>query len=268
MDGQDSRRLEEGEIDMISKSGIRVVAVSDYEELSREAARRIIAAVRQHPASVLGLATGSTPEGTYRELVRDHQEKGTSYRRVTTFNLDEYVGLAADNPHSYHAYMEQHLFRHLDISRERTHLPDGMAGEPEAECRGYEAMIRKAGGIDLQVLGIGVNGHIGFNEPGTPFSSETQVVRLTESTRQANQIHFEDPKQVPTHAITMGLATIFRSRSILLLASGAKKAPVIRRLLTEAEITPALPASILRSHEDVTLIADQEALSQVGSSLD
>ncbi len=119
MDGQDSRRLEEGEIDMISKSGIRVVAVSDYEELSREAARRIIAAVRQHPASVLGLATGSTPEGTYRELVRDHQEKGTSYRRVTTFNLDEYVGLAADNPHSYHAYMEQHLFRHLDISRER-----------------------------------------------------------------------------------------------------------------------------------------------------
>lgn len=260
--------VEEGEIDMISKSGIRVVAVSDYEELSREAARRIIAAVRQYPASVLGLATGSTPEGTYRELVRDHREKGTSYQQVTTFNLDEYVGLAANDPHSYHAYMEQHLFCHLDIPRGQTHLPDGTAEEPEVECRRYEEMIREAGGIDLQVLGIGVNGHIGFNEPGTPFSSETQVVQLAESTRQANQIHFEDPEQVPTHAITMGMATILRSRGILLLASGAKKAPVIQRLLTEAEITPDLPASILRSHEDVTLIADQEALSLVGTDLD
>lgn len=259
--------VEEGEIDMVSKSKIQVVAVSDYEELSREAARRIIAVVRQHPASVLGLATGSTPEGTYRELVRDHEEHGTSYHQVTTFNLDEYVGLAANDPHSYHTYMDQHLFRHLDIPQGNTHLPDGSAEKPEAECRRYEEMIRQAGGIDLQLLGIGVNGHIGFNEPGTPFSSETQVVQLDESTRQANQIHFEDPQQVPTHAITMGMATILKSRGILLLASGAKKAPVLQRLLTETEITPDLPASILRSHEDVTLIADQEALSLVEADL-
>lgn len=253
---------------MKTKSGIRVVAVSDHHELSREASRRIIETVRQNPAVVLGLATGSTPEGTYHELVRDHQENGTSYSRATTFNLDEYVGLTPENPHSYHAYMEHHLLRHLDLPQERIHLPRGDMSELEVECRRYEEMIREAGGIDLQLLGIGMNGHIGFNEPGTSLSSETQVVRLTESTRQANKIHFDDPEGVPTHAITMGMATILRSQSILLLVSGEKKAPVLKRLLTEDEITPDLPASALRSHGDVTLIADQEALSLVETALD
>lgn len=251
---------------MKTKSGIRLVAVSDHRELSREASRRIIQAVRQNPAVVLGLATGSTPEGTYHELVRDHQENGTSYSRVTTFNLDEYVGLKPEDPHSYHAYMEHHLLRHLDLSRERIHLPRGDASELDAECLRYDQLIREAGGIDLQLLGIGVNGHIGFNEPGTSLSSETQAVRLTESTRQANKIHFADPEAVPTHAITMGLGTILRSKSILLLISGEKKAPILKRLLTEDEITPDLPASALRSHGDVTLIADQEALSLVEPS--
>ena len=240
---------------------MELVRVQNYEEMCDLAAERIIRVVKETESPVLGLATGATPTGVYEKLVSDHRQNGTSYRHVTTFNLDEYVGLGPEDATSYFFYMMEHLFRHIDIPVGQTHIPDGLAKNPEEECVRYEREIEEHGGIDLQILGIGRNGHIGFNEPGTPFSSKTHVVKLTESTREANRPFFDGKDQVPTHAITMGLSTIMKSKKIVLLANGKMKAPVLHRLFTMDEPSPELPASILKQHPNVTIIADEEALS-------
>ncbi|KAF0994688.1 glucosamine-6-phosphate deaminase [Geobacillus sp. TFV-3] len=241
---------------------LKLLEAADYAEMSRQAARMIIKQVKEKPNAVLGLATGSTVLGTYHELVTDHRQNGTSYRRVRTVNLDEYVGLGPDHPNSYRYYMNQHLFAQLDIPLHQTHVPDGLAADLDEECSRYERLIDELGGIDLQLLGIGRNGHIGFNEPGTPFSTATHVVELTELTREANARFFPSFDDVPRYAITMGIATILRSRRIVLLASGEEKAEAIARLL-EGVVTPDLPASALHLHPDVTIIADREALSLI-----
>ena len=240
---------------------MQLVRVQNYEEMCEKAANRILQVVKELKSPVLGLATGSTPTGVYKNLVSDHQQNGTSYKHVTTFNLDEYVGLGPDHSTSYYFYMMEHLFRHIDIPVEQTHIPNGLANNPEEECLQYERKIEENGGIDLQILGIGRNGHIGFNEPGTPFSAKTHVVELTESTREANSSFFDSKDQVPTHALTMGLSTIMKSKEIILLVNGKHKAPILHQLLTTNEPTPDLPASILKDHPNVTIIADEEALS-------
>lgn len=241
---------------------MRLIRVRDYDALCDKVTAILLARVKTGERLNLGLATGATPVGIYARLVEDALKNGTSYRQVYTFNLDEYVGLSAEDPQSYHYYMEDALFRHLDFPPGGTHLPDGTASDLQAECRRYEAAIRKAGGIDLQLLGIGVNGHIGFNEPGTSFASRTHVVTLTESTRQANQRFFPDPRKMPKQAITMGIATIMESKAILLMASGRDKAPIVTRLLTE-QVSESLPASVLKRHPCATLIAEERALGHL-----
>ncbi|PTM57626.1 glucosamine-6-phosphate deaminase [Desmospora activa DSM 45169] len=237
---------------------MRVIQVPNAQEMNRWAAAHIIQLVQTQPPSVLGFATGSTPEGIYRELVADHRQNGTSYKEVVTFNLDEYVGLKRDHPNSYHTYMQTRLFDHLDCVSHRTHIPAGDATDLAAECHRYEQQISRYGGIDLQLLGIGRNGHIGFNEPGTSFDSRTHVVKLTESTRNANAHFFQRKEEIPTHAITMGIASILSSRQILLLAAGHTKAEAIARLI-EGPVDADFPASALKQHSDVTVLADESA---------
>ncbi|SEM70498.1 glucosamine-6-phosphate deaminase [Lihuaxuella thermophila] len=241
---------------------MQLVKAKDYQELCRMAAERIIGKVKRARNIKLGLATGGTPTGVYRELIEDHRKNGTSYRHVTTFNLDEYVGLSPEHPSSYHYYMNKNLFEHIDIPKEKTYLPNGMSADLEAECRRYETLIEAEGGIDIQILGIGLNGHIGFNEPGTPFDSLTHVVQLAETTREANSRYFGSPDEVPTHAVTMGIGTIMKSREILLLVNGRNKADILRRLFEE-KVTEQLPASVLKTHPHVTIIADEEACSRL-----
>jgi glucosamine-6-phosphate deaminase len=214
----------------------------------------------------LGLATGGTPKGLYDRLIQDHKEHGTFYKHVTSFNLDEYVGMKPQDPNSYHYYMADALFNHIDIDVSNTHVPNGLADTPEEECRRYDEMIQNHGGIDLQILGIGQNGHIGFNEPGTSFNSPTHIVTLEESTRKANARYFNSLDEVPTQAITMGIESIMKSKEILLLISGEAKAEAMYQLLN-GEITEDFPASILKKHHCVTIIADQEALAKVSTTV-
>ncbi|WP_134702580.1 glucosamine-6-phosphate deaminase [Ammoniphilus sp. YIM 78166] len=236
------------------------IEAKDAQEMSVLAARLIVNQVRKKPKTVLGLATGGTPIGTYTELVREAKVGGTDYHQVTTFNLDEYVGIAPGDRNSYRFYMDHHLFHHINLAT--SHLPDGMASDLGLECERYEGRIAASGGIDLQLLGIGTNGHIGFNEPGTSFQSTTHIVALTEATRQANARFFNHLSEVPTHAITMGIATIMKSKQIILLASGDKKADILYRLAA-GEVDEQVPASILKQHADVTIIADTAALQKV-----
>ncbi|WP_046176164.1 glucosamine-6-phosphate deaminase [Domibacillus indicus] len=238
---------------------MNIIRVPGYEQMSRKAAECILSVLNQAGSPVLGLATGSTPKGLYAELILDHQKNGTSYKQVTTINLDEYIGLPVSDPNSYHSFMEQHLFCHLDVLPSNTHLPNGETADVKKECDRYEALIDQHP-IDIQVLGIGQNGHIGFNEPGTPFGRTTHITALTSSTRQANARFFPSIEDVPKQAITMGIASIMKSRNILLLASGFKKAEAIKRLFS-GEISEAFPASVLHHHPHVTILADDEALS-------
>ncbi|KYH37677.1 MAG: glucosamine-6-phosphate deaminase [Candidatus Bathyarchaeota archaeon B24] len=239
---------------------VKVLIVKNYEELSLETALRIAEAVRSKPDIVLGLATGGTPLGCYRELIRMHREEGLSFSKVTTFNLDEYVGLPPSHPQSYHYYMFHNLFDHVDVRRENVHIPDGMAEDLDEECRRYEEAIKEAGGIDLQLLGIGRNGHIGFNEPGSPFDSRTRVVKLSEQTRKDNARFFNSIDEVPTHAITMGIGTIMEARRIILIASGEAKAEAIAKAVKGPK-TVDVPASALQDHPDCLFIIDKEAAS-------
>lgn len=222
----------------------------------------MIEKIRSNPDMTLGLATGSTPKGVYAELIKDHLENGTSYEKITTINLDEYIGLPSSDPNSYRYFMNSELFNHLNIPLENTNLPNGTADDINQECLRYERLIKDLVDIDLQLLGIGRNGHIGFNEPGTSFKSRTHVVKLAESTRKANARFFESTDEVPTHAITMGIASILDSREIVLLASGSAKAEAIRRLVN-GEPDEHFPASALKLHPNVTIIADEEALRLV-----
>jgi glucosamine-6-phosphate deaminase len=241
---------------------VKIIEVSDYKQMSVKAAQHVIDKVRSTECVTLGLATGGTPKGLYGELIEDHQVNGTSYQCVNSFNLDEYIGLSKEDPNSYFQYMCSNLFSHIDISLENTHIPSGMAADLQEECDRYENLIEQAGGIDLQILGIGENGHIGFNEPGTSFKSGTHLVDLADSTREANARYFSSIDEVPSQAITMGISTIMKSREILLLVSGKSKQEAMKKLLGN-EVTENFPASILKNHHNVTIIADKDALTMV-----
>lgn len=222
------------------------------------AAAQIISKIHANPSLKLGLATGSTPTGVYKRLIQDHGENKTTYKQVNTFNLDEYIEISKKDPNSYHYFMCENLFDHIDIPLEQTHIPDGTAKDLEEECKRYEQFIQDHGGIDLQILGIGQNGHIGFNEPGTSFSSRTHIINLSESTRKANSRFFKSLEDVPRQAITMGIASIMASKEIFLLVSGASKAEALARLVN-GEVSESFPATVLNSHKNVTIFADKEA---------
>ncbi|ESU34030.1 hypothetical protein G3A_03230 [Bacillus sp. 17376] len=237
---------------------MKLITTTNYEELSQQAAKGIITRIKSNPALNLGLATGSTPTGLYQELIRDHMENSISYKEINTFNLDEYIGISKKDRNSYHYFMCEHLFEHIDIPLEQTHIPDGTAKDLDEECRRYEQFINEHGGIDLQILGIGQNGHIGFNEPGTPFDSRTHTIELAESTRKANSRFFESLEDVPKQAITMGIASIMDSKEIFLLVSGASKAKALATLMN-GDVSEQFPASALKNHENVTIFADKDA---------
>ncbi|MED3645743.1 glucosamine-6-phosphate deaminase [Halalkalibacterium halodurans] len=244
---------------------MKIIEAKHFDDMSLKAAQFMIEKVQRDPTITLGLATGGTPQKMYELLINDHRINGTSYHQVTTFNLDEYIGLDRHDPNSYYTYMHKALFDHIDIRDEQAFLPNGTASNLNAECERYEALIRQHGGIDLQVLGIGANGHIGFNEPGTSFESSTHIVKLTESTREANARYFNDLSEVPTEAITMGIQSIMNAKEILLLASGKKKADALYQLI-HGKVDESFPASVLQRHEQVTIIADREALQKVAVS--
>ncbi|MCF6459858.1 glucosamine-6-phosphate deaminase [Clostridium sp. Cult3] len=238
---------------------MRVIVKKDYESISKEAANIIKDEMVKNPNIVLGLATGSTPVGMYQELIRFHKEEGLDFSNVTTFNLDEYVGIDDDHPNSYHYFMKDVLFDHININMENTFVPDGKAEDPESYCREYDRLIEEKGGIDIQILGIGENGHIAFNEPDKKLNVGTSIVDLTQSTIEANSRFFDSIDEVPKTAITMGIGSIMKAKKIILLANGKKKAKVIKELLKGEKITTDLPASMLLLHPDVTVIVDEEA---------
>ncbi|KKE80254.1 glucosamine-6-phosphate deaminase [Bacilli bacterium] len=240
---------------------MKIIQVKDYQAMSEKACELIVERMQKLENPVLGLATGSTPEGLYKCLIKKNKEGKVSFKNTTTFNLDEYVGISKEDPNSYVYFMNDKLFDHVDIAKENVHLPSGLEKDMDQECENYEQMIRNAGGIDVQVLGIGVNGHIGFNEPGTPFTKPTHVVELTDSTREANARFFASKDEVPTHAISMGPKTIMQSKEILLLISGENKADAVAQLI-EGDVDEQMPASILQKHDHVTVIADEAALSK------
>jgi glucosamine-6-phosphate deaminase len=240
---------------------MEVIIESSAERAGEKCARIIARRLKEKPDAVLGLATGRTPLGLYRELVRLHRAEALDFSRVTTFNLDEYVGLDAGHPASYHTFMWNNLFSHVNIARERVHIPDGLAEDIPEFCADYERRIRAAGGIDIQVLGIGSDGHLGFNEPSSSLSSRTRIKTLTERTRADNERFFSEG-QVPHHVITMGLGTIMDSRVCLLLAFGEGKANAVRDSV-EGPVTAMVPGSLLQFHERTKVLLDEAAASKL-----
>jgi glucosamine-6-phosphate deaminase len=244
----------------ISVICVKLIITDDYDGMSRKAASLVAEELRKNKKLVLGLATGSTPLGLYKELIRMHKEEGLDFSQVRTFNLDEYLGLDPTHDQSYHYFMFQNLFNHINVDKRNVHIPDGKAKDPTAFCRDYEKLIKAAGGIDVQVLGIGSNGHIAFNEPGSPADSRTRVVSLTAQTIKDNARFFKDDSEVPRKAISMGIGTITEARSIILLASGQNKADAIAKTV-EAPPTVNVPASLLQRHKDTTIVVDKKAAS-------
>jgi glucosamine-6-phosphate deaminase len=241
---------------------MEIIIQRDPAAASELAARIVARLVREKPAAVLGLATGRTPKLLYSELVRMHRLESLDFSHITTFNLDEYVGLPADHPASYQSFMGEHLFREVGIDPDRAHVPDGMVDDIPACCARYEQAIRDAGGIDLQVLGIGRQGHIGFNEPSSSLASRTRIKTLTETTRRDNAAEFGGAEKVPRHVITMGIGTILDSRACLMLAFGNHKAAAIAAAV-EGPVTAMVPASALQMHEHATVLVDEEAASEL-----
>ena len=240
---------------------MKIIHAKDYNDLSRKAANIISAQVILKPESVLGLATGSSPLGVYRQLILWYEKGDLDFAEATSVNLDEYRGLPADNEQSYHYFMHQNFFDHINIDPARIHIPDGMAADPEAECRRYDQLIADLGGIDLQLLGLGPNGHIGFNEPGEAFELETHCVNLTPATIEANKRFFDGNEDlVPKQAYTMGIKTIMQARKVLVVANGLAKAKAVKAVVS-GPVTPECPGSILQMHPDCILVADEEALS-------
>ena len=239
---------------------MKIYRAENYDAMSRRAANILSAQVILKPDSVLGLATGSTPVGMYRQLVNWYEKGDIDFSQVHTVNLDEYLGLAPDHDQSYRYFMQQNLFDHINVRPENTNVPNGLASDPEAECRRYDQVIAGLGGIDLQVLGMGHNGHIGFNEPGETFELGTHVVDLTENTIQANARFFASKDEVPRRAITMGIKSIMQARHILVVVSGEDKAEIVRRAFA-GPVTPLVPASILQMHPHLSLVGDEAALS-------
>ncbi len=238
---------------------MRIYACADYRTMSRQAANIISAQVIFKPDCILGLATGSTPIGTYAQLVEWYKKGDLSFAEVRSVNLDEYLGLAPDHIQSYRYFMQKNLFDHVDIKPENTNVPNGLAEDPEAECRRYDRIIEGFGGVDLQLLGMGHNGHIGFNEPSNAFPTDTHVVELTHSTIEANKRFFASEADVPHKALTMGVRSILQAKAVLMVVSGADKAEVVHKAFC-GPVTPEVPASILQLHRNVILVGDMEAL--------
>lgn len=237
-----------------------VIIKKNYEEMSKEAAKIIADRLRRKPNLVLGLATGSTPLGLYKELIRMYNEEGLDFSKVTTFNLDEYVGLPPSHDQSYHYFMYKNFLDHINIDKRFTHVPHGMAKDITAFCEWYENRIKEAGGVDIQVLGIGANGHIAFNEPGSSLGSRTRIKTLTEKTRKDNARFFKNMDEVPKYAITMGVGTVMDSKEIILLANGANKANAVEAAV-EGPVTAMCPASVVQMHQQVFVLLDKEAAS-------
>lgn len=234
----------------------------EYQDVSRKAANIMSAQIIMKPDAVLGLATGSTPVGMYTQLLEWYKKGDLDFSRVTSVNLDEYKGLSGDNDQSYRYFMDQNLFNHVNIDKARTFVPDGLEEDSDKACAQYNEIIRQTGDVDMQLLGIGGNGHIGFNEPGDAFEKETHCVDLTESTIRANSRFFESMDEVPKQAYTMGIGNIMAAKKILLVATGTSKAEALYNSLY-GPITPKVPASILQLHPDLTVVADEDALSMI-----
>ena len=232
---------------------MKIIYAKDYSDLSRKAANIISAQVILKPNSVLGLATGSTPIGAYKQLIEWYNKGDVDFSLTKSINLDEYVGISNDNEQSYRYFMEKNLFSHINIKKENTYVPNGKAGDLQEECKAYDNLIQNIGGIDLQLLGIGHNGHIGFNEPNQAFEKTTHIVELGESTINANARFFDSIEDVPKSAITMGIKSIMQAKKIVLVANGADKKEIINKALY-GPVTPVIPASILQLHPDLTVI--------------
>lgn len=241
---------------------MNILTFKSEERLNETAANIIAGIVQVKPDAILGLATGGTPVGIYKELVKLNQEGIVSFKQVTTFNLDEYVGIDPAHEQSYRHYMQQHLFNHVDINQDRTHVPNGNADDLQAECVRYEQAIREAGQLDIQLLGIGHNGHIGFNEPADELVSDTHVVELAEETRNANSRYFASEEEVPKQAITMGIGSILKAKKLMLVVKGADKAEIVKRAL-QGPITTACPASLLQTHPNLVVLVDEAAGSKL-----
>ena len=241
---------------------MKIIKTKNYNEMSRTAANIFFSQITLKPDSVLGLATGSSVLGLYENLVKSYKNGDLDFSNVKTINLDEYAGLDKAHDQSYRYYMDNNLFKHINIEPENTNLPDGLAKDMKAECRRYNALIESFGGADIQLLGLGLNGHIGFNEPDGVFTKETHLVDLEESTIKANSRFFADEKDVPRQAVTMGIQNIMQAKKIVLCVSGRQKAKILREVLF-GDITPGVPGSILQLHSDLTVVADEEALSEL-----
>lgn len=240
---------------------MKIKVFDNYKELSREVALEIINQVKEQKNSTLGLATGSSPIGVYQELIKDHIENDTSYKDVTTFNLDEYFGIDESHEQSYYNFMKNHLFKYIDINLLNVNIPSGDTDDVDLECEEYNKKLAQYQ-IDVQLLGIGRNGHIGFNEPGTPFDSVTHHIKLNEKTRKDNARFFESIDKVPTHAVTMGIKNILRSKKIILVATGSRKADAVYGMV-KGPIDTKCPASSLQMHDNVIVFVDKEAASKL-----
>ena len=239
---------------------MKVYLTKDYGAMSRKAAAILAAEVVSNPSCVLGLATGSTPIGTYKNLIEWYNAGNLDFSGVSSINLDEYVGLSPEHDQSYRYFMQTNLFDHINIKRENTHVPNGLASDLDAECQRYNDVIHQLGPIDIQVLGMGHNGHIGFNEPDDHFPLETHSVTLAQTTIDANARFFASADEVPRQALTMGIKTIMRAKKVLVVVSGTDKAEIVKKAFT-GPVTPEVPASILQMHPDVTIVGDEAALS-------
>lgn len=246
---------------------MRVYCAADYYHASRVAANIISAQVIMKPDCVLGLATGSTPIGTYEQLIRWYEKGDLDFAEVHTINLDEYRGISPEDKNSYRYFMNSHLFDAINIDKKNTFVPDGMEQDKEKACRDYDEIIRSHGGIDLQILGLGHNGHIGFNEPGSAFGKETYCVQLSESTRTANARFFASLDEVPKEAYTMGIKSIMQAKKIVVIVSGESKREIVKRAFL-GPITPEVPASVLQLHNDVILVGDEAALTAYYEAVD
>ncbi|WP_333962397.1 glucosamine-6-phosphate deaminase [Clostridium perfringens] len=237
---------------------MRLIVTKNYEEMSKVAAKEMAEDIKRNPEIVLGLATGGTPVGMYKELIRMYNEGELDFSKVTSINLDEYVGLSGDHDQSYRYFMNTNLFDHINIDKNNTFVPNGLAENIEKECMAYDARIQDMGGIDLQLLGLGANGHIGFNEPGEALSVGTHLTDLKESTIEANARFFDSIDDVPRKAITMGLGGIMKAKKIMVIASGEGKAEVVKAMMS-GKITTEIPATMLQMHRDVVLIVDEDS---------
>ena len=240
---------------------MRIIVCENYEEMSKTAAKMVASQLMLKPDSVIGLPTGSTPVSMYAELARMYKEGETDFSQAVTFNLDEYYPIVKENPQSYYYFMNENLYSKVNLKPENIHIPNGSANDVDAECANYDKLIEDNGGIDLQVLGIGNNGHIGFNEPAGELNDRTHMTGLTEETILANARFFNSADEVPQHALTVGMATILMAKKIILLVSGKNKSEPLKRLLT-GKISTAVPATMLNLHRDTVIITDRETTEE------